>query len=271
MFTSLYRTGRDTPEGELAIRAALDDATFGIVVLDTELRATYINPAFRKMWRLPDAKADSKPPFVALMYHGRDTGAYDVPTNNIDAYVAERVAHVKSGDPSPRDLRLRDGRVLRFQCVALPNGGRMLSYTYITDIVRHSDELEILRVALDHVSEGVIVLDAQLRVQFMNCAARTMWKFDDALVRARPTFVELAKEARWTQAHAVPAEEIDQYIAARIATVRAGDPRPYDLATSDGRVMRAKCSVLPGGGRMMTYTDVTNLVTPDAAPGVAPV
>jgi hypothetical protein len=30
--------------------------------------------------------------------------------------------------------------VLRFICTALPDGGRMLSYTPVTDLVRHSDD-----------------------------------------------------------------------------------------------------------------------------------
>ncbi len=77
------------------LRAALDEVRCGIVVLDRELRAQFINRAFRRMWRLPDAKADSKPAFVALMYHGRDTRAYQVPPDRLDAYVAERVAHVE--------------------------------------------------------------------------------------------------------------------------------------------------------------------------------
>src|SRR3984957_4228372 len=120
---------------ELALlRAALNEVRFGVVVLDHELRAQFINRAFRKMWRLPDAKADSKPAFVALMYHGCDTRAYNVPEKNLKAYVAERVAHVKGGDPRPVDIRLTSGEVIRFQCTALPNGGRMLSYNYVTDI-----------------------------------------------------------------------------------------------------------------------------------------
>jgi hypothetical protein len=30
--------------------------------------------------------------------------------------------------------------VLRFSCTALPDGGRMLSYTPVTDLVRHTDD-----------------------------------------------------------------------------------------------------------------------------------
>jgi PAS domain-containing protein len=122
---------------ELAIlRAALNAIPFGIVVLDHELRAQFINRAFRRMWRLSDHKADTKPAFVALMYHGRDTRAYDVAEDRLDAFVAERVAYVKAGNPAPVDLHLANGEVIRFQCAILPAGGRMLSYTYVTDIAK---------------------------------------------------------------------------------------------------------------------------------------
>src|SRR5580700_1752776 len=109
----------------VTLRAALDEVRFGVVLLDHELRAQFINRAFRKMWRLPDAKADSKPAFVALMYHGRDTRAYEIPEAKLDAYVAERVTQVKAGDSGPRDIRLANGEVLRFQCTPLPSGGRV--------------------------------------------------------------------------------------------------------------------------------------------------
>lgn len=262
LLNTLLGDARDTATDKLeTLRAVLDDVNFGVVLLDTELRATYINRAFRQMWQLPDTKADANPAFVALMYHGRDTGAYEVPAGEIDTYVAERVAHIKSGNPAPRDLRLRDGRVLRLECAVLPAGGRMLSYTYVTDIVRHSDELELLHVALDNVSDGVMIFDAALRLQFINKAALATWKFDLNRLGANPTFAQMMHEARWTRAHDVSAAEMDHYMAARIAIVKSGDSYPHDLRTSDGRVMRSICSALPGGGRMITYTDVTDLAT----------
>jgi len=46
---------------------------------------------------------------------------------------------VRIGDATPIDINLRNGEVLRFVCTALPDGGRMLSYTPVTDLVRHTD------------------------------------------------------------------------------------------------------------------------------------
>jgi PAS domain-containing protein len=253
--------GRDLVRAELlTLRAALDEVPFGVALLDQELRAQFLNRAFRKMWRLPDGKADSKPPFVALMYHGRDTRAYDVPPEDIDDYVADRVAHVKAGDPSPLDLRLASGEVIRFQCTTLPAGGRMLSYTYVTDIVRHSDELEILRSALDNVDQGVVLLDSELNAQFMNRAVRQLWKVSDEEADRKPAYAKLVNDARTTGVYDVPPGELDNFIAFRIGLIRSGDLTPQDVRVSDGRIVRCQCAVLPSAGRMLTYTDVTDLV-----------
>jgi PAS domain-containing protein len=120
--------------------AALDQVDIGIVLLDSDTRAEFINSAFRHYFSLSDEKADSKPPFIALMYHGRDTGAYELPQEELSAFIAQRTEMMRVGDSTPMNINLRDGQVLRFSCTALPGGGRMLSYTPVTDLVRHTDD-----------------------------------------------------------------------------------------------------------------------------------
>ena len=245
----------------LTVRVALDEVPVGIVLLDVNTRAEFINRAFRQMWRLPDDKADCEPPFVALMYHGRDLNAYAVPPDRIDAYVAERVARVKAGDPTPIDLRLTNGEVVRMQCTVLPSGGRMLCYTYVTDIVRHSDDLEMLRAALDQMQPGIILLDESLNAQFMNRAVRELWKVTDEQADRKPPYAVLVRDTQRTGTYGVPADALSKYIVNRIAVVRAGDPTPMDIPHSDGRMIRSQCAILPNGGRMLVYTDVSDLVS----------
>src|SRR3954452_20540096 len=122
------------------LSAALDQVDFGIVLLDKDTRAEFINRAFRDYFLLSDEKADSKPPFIALMYHGRDTGAYELPEEDLNAFIARRTEMIRGGDSTPINMNLTDGRVLRFSCTALPDGGRMLSYTPVTDLVRRTDD-----------------------------------------------------------------------------------------------------------------------------------
>ena len=123
------------------LSAALDQVDIGIVLLDPDTRAEFINRAFRDYFLLSDEKADSKPPFIALMYHGRDTGAWELPEDELGGFIARRTEAMRAGNSTPININLTSGEVLRFSCTALPDGGRMLSYTPVTDLVRHSDDL----------------------------------------------------------------------------------------------------------------------------------
>ncbi|HEY3679993.1 MAG TPA: PAS-domain containing protein [Bradyrhizobium sp.] len=131
---------RKTHATSARLAAALDQVDIGIVLLDADTRAEFINRAFRDYFALPDDKADSRPPFIALMYHGRDTGAYEMPEDELNHFIAQRTRMMRAGDETPINIKLRDGQVLRFSCAVLPDGGRMLSYTPVTDLVRITDD-----------------------------------------------------------------------------------------------------------------------------------
>ena len=123
-----------------SLRAALDQSDVGVVLLNAEMRAQFINRAFRRLWHLPDEVADRKPAFVGLMYHGRNAKTYSVPGDQID-FIAEQTARIKSGDERPSDIRLANGEVIRSRCKVLADGGRMVTYGNVSDLVRSADEM----------------------------------------------------------------------------------------------------------------------------------
>jgi diguanylate cyclase (GGDEF)-like protein len=124
------------------LQAALDHVDYGVILLDESLRARFINRASRDLWSISERLAASRPHFRDLMRNAGDTGAFALPAT--DAYIDERVALVRAGDETPIDLPLASGSTVRFRCEALPAGGRFLSYTDVTDLVRHAEALERL-------------------------------------------------------------------------------------------------------------------------------
>jgi diguanylate cyclase (GGDEF)-like protein len=124
-----------------SLRAALDQSEVGVLLLDSELRAQFANQAFRRLWRLPDELANSKPSFVELAQRGRNTNTYAVPPDKVDSYIEERTAQVRAGDERPVDIRLANGDVVRSRCKVLADGGRMLTYGNVRDLVRGVDEM----------------------------------------------------------------------------------------------------------------------------------
>src|SRR5262249_8609176 len=138
---------------------------------------------------------------------------------------------VRAGDETPMDLRLANGEVIRFKCKVLPDGGRMLSYVYVTDLVHHTDELDTFRAAFGKVDYGVLLLNRDLRTEFVNRAACELGGLVEPAPGEKPTFAELIRQVGDNGAYAVPAEALDSYVAERIAWASRGDPNPFELRT----------------------------------------
>jgi diguanylate cyclase (GGDEF)-like protein len=128
----------------VSLRAALDQSEVGVVLLDSEMRAQFINRAFRRLWRLSDEAAARKPAFIELMYHGRNTKAFAVPDDKVDAYISEQTALIQAGDEKPVDIRRVGGNVLRSRCKVLTDGGRMMTYGDVSDLVRSAEDMAAL-------------------------------------------------------------------------------------------------------------------------------
>jgi diguanylate cyclase (GGDEF)-like protein len=127
-----------------ALRAIVDDLNYGIVLLDHERRVRFVNRAFRRLWRIPDGLAESAPSFIKLMYHGRGNEAYAVSHDRLGDYVARQLALIRTGEEVPLTIALRNGEVLQFRCKALPNGGRLLTYGKVSELVHDAEAIERL-------------------------------------------------------------------------------------------------------------------------------
>lgn len=136
----------------------------------------------------------------------------------------------------------------------------MLSYTNVTDIVRHSDELEVLRDALDNVSEGIVLLDSNLNAQFLNRKMKQYWGVTEHGAARHPSYATLIANAPHANDRGLPPGELKAFFEGRVAAVRAAESTIRDLKTPDGRHIRVHCAVLQNDGRLLTYCDVTDLI-----------
>jgi diguanylate cyclase (GGDEF)-like protein len=121
--------------------AALDNVQSGILILDCDLRAVYSNPVLHRMFK---AHNQEETRTKKLTYERMLRLADIASAVDLEDYVARRLRWVQSGDSTPMDLRMTDGTVLRCHLAVLPEGGRMLIYSDVTDIVRNAQELERL-------------------------------------------------------------------------------------------------------------------------------
>ncbi|MBV8839140.1 MAG: diguanylate cyclase, partial [Alphaproteobacteria bacterium] len=126
------------------LRAALDNVQQGVILLDPHLNAQFMNHTVRELLGLTEEQAERKPSYAEICRGARANGIYGAPERELDDFMHDRIARVREGDPTPVSMRLSDGRTVRSQCAVLPDNGRMLIYTNVTDFVRNAEELERL-------------------------------------------------------------------------------------------------------------------------------
>jgi diguanylate cyclase (GGDEF)-like protein/PAS domain S-box-containing protein len=110
---------------------------------------------------------------------------------------------------------------------------------------------------IESIEYGVLFMDSDLNARIANRAYRHMWGVSDEFFAARPTLRDLINLNRYNEIYDIPEEEFDSYIAARETSARKGCNTSEEFQRKDGIVYQYQCVVLPDGGRMLTYFDIT--------------
>jgi PAS domain S-box-containing protein len=122
-------------------RAVLDTIEYGILFMDGDLCPRLANRAFCRLWKVPEEVIAKGLPIADMMEHVRGRGVYDLPEGRSwEEFVRGRIEAIRAGT-GPAEIRQADGTVLKHQCIALPDGGRMLTYFDITELKRAEDAL----------------------------------------------------------------------------------------------------------------------------------
>jgi len=127
-------------------QVVLDTIDYGVLILDPGLRVRMYNRAFVRLSGVDVEILRTSPHFREVMEAARRAGTYnDVPGSDWEAYAETQLAEIKGGWVQPREWRLPDGQTLEYQCVPLPDGGRMITYFDLTRLKKAEAELLIAK------------------------------------------------------------------------------------------------------------------------------
>jgi PAS domain S-box-containing protein len=252
------------------LERTLDSLKMGVVLLDSAFRVQLVNKAYFDIWNLAPAEVAAGRPFRSLMESNRRNGVYDVPDNNWELYVATRLAEIRTGDVPPRELTRADGSTLLYSVTALSGGKRLICYYDISEMKKREADLtaagdrttelfDDLRLMVDSMSTGIVVLDAGLRTEIINQAFYDLWTIDRAQVPEGSPFRALMDASRHIDAHGLDDGEWEAHVAEREAELRARQSASRELNRADGRAMICTMAPLSGGKTLVSYTDVTEM------------
>ncbi len=114
---------------------------------------------------------------------------------------------------------------------------------------------ELLQSAMENLSEGVSVIDGELRLVAWNRSYLEMFDYPDGLIHiGRPIEEVLYFNARQGR---LGEGEVDELVARRMEWLRRRSPHFFERFTGDGRVIEIRGNPMPGGGFVTSFTDVT--------------
>jgi len=148
---------RDKSLGSLeAVMNAID---YGILFLDKDLNVGSTNRAFRQIWGISNEDMNSAKTYRDIFNLGFEEDIAELNYSSWKEYTDASIAEVKKGSIAPHELNTRSGKTILRQCVAIPDGSRMLTFFDITQLkrvesdLRHSEERYAL--ALNGANEAL--------------------------------------------------------------------------------------------------------------------
>src|SRR3569623_2275777 len=108
--------------------------------------------------------------------------------------------------------------------------------------------------AIDNMSQGLCMFDAQARSVLVNGRYLEMYKLSADVVKPGCTLRQLIEHRKET---GLFIDDIDAYCQHIIDSMKQGASTPIYVQASDGRIVLAKNEPLHGGGWVATHEDVT--------------
>ena len=122
---------------------------------------------------------------------------------------------------------------------------------------------QLTEATLENISQGVSVVDADLRLIGWNSRYLELMDYPDGMVHVGESIEELmrynAKMGRFGNGN------IEQEVAKRLHHLRDGTAYRYESTFLDGKVIEIRGQPMPDGGFVTTYTDITEFKNAEAA------
>lgn len=240
------------------LNAVLEAIQYGILFLDPELRIRLANRAYREIWQMPADFYGRPRRLEEDMEESRKLNVYDVPENEWESYKARRLEEIRRGNSAPREMRLRNGKVIQYRCIALSDGGRMLTYFDITEIKRFEDVLRRHLAAMEAAMDGMAILGPDSTYEYLNAAHLKIFGYEEAAELKGTSWKTLYtnEERARLEAEAIPKVfQEGRWNGEAVGLKRDGSTFPQDVSLT----------LIQDGGLICVVRDITERHARDEA------
>ncbi|MFN2352972.1 MAG: diguanylate cyclase domain-containing protein [Desulfopila sp.] len=159
-----------------------------------------------------------------------------------------------------------NGCQILLHLVAAQESGDFFVIGILQDVTRQKDTEQQLAKTLrefnavtDTIDYGILLLDANLQLRMANHAYRRIWQIPKSFTDDYPSMRAIMEYNAANNKYNTASQGLHQFIEARLTSIRNGAFGPMELKRPDGSTLQHQCVVLPGGGRLLTYYEITTL------------
>jgi signal transduction histidine kinase/AmiR/NasT family two-component response regulator/HPt (histidine-containing phosphotransfer) domain-containing protein len=248
---------------------ALASMEQGILLREASGLVTLVNRRALELVGLPEAALRGDMHASELIRYQAEHGEFGAGASGMPPEVVEAARiNDSSGIPHNYERVRPNGMIIEVRSSPLPGGGIVRTYTDITGRKRNEAALakarDIAELALANMTQGIIVRQATGEITVINRRAVQLLGLPERFMHETITSKDILKFQRESgEFNALDTPEVLR----ETINDPDGDLRPsnYERRRPNGIVLEVRSTMLPGGGFVRTYTDVTERKRNEAA------
>ncbi len=257
------------------LQAIVDNIDVGIAVCDSNLNILLINANNPGVTGVPREVSAGFRDLRDAMRWLLENGQMPREHATIEEDIEARARLLMNGEMTSQVAQRNDGRWLRADWKALPDGKWLLAHTDVTEAMRREMALkdahaalqlegERLNTILDNLPDGVALAGADGELVHMNAASRALNFPPETDFREILTMRDAMRWQLVNAENAMPPAEIEADLDRRMDIFHASGATEREISRY-GRNLAVRWIPLPGGRRLVVHRDITELRQQEAA------
>ncbi len=267
--TDFKRQEKDLAEARRRLQTVLDHMTDGVMMWDEDRRLVVANGSLGRIAGFPSEMlypGASVLDLVRLQFERGDFGPPPEDGAELAALIRAQVEAFSHPAGTSRLHQTPDGAWLEVKSIPVGSGGAVLVFRDVTEMKRREQELhearERLQTVLDHMTDGVVMWDADMRVLFFNKETVRIGEFPEDVAYPGVSVLEVMRAQDLRGEFGPPpstAEELEARVRARAALLNRPGGVSYMRQTPSGKWLEVKSIPVASGGAVLMYRDMTEM------------
>ena len=243
-------------------RHLIDSLPMGAILVDKDLNTRLINQTFRDLLKIDPEDVNEGQHFRKLMDTNFAKGVFPVPEEEWEDYVAMRCREIAKGTVESRELVLGD-MTLMYAVRELADGLRLLTYIDVTEQNQREAELERVRSLLSEacgaMAHGLLVHDGDT-ILMSNKRLAEIFRIPEEEVLPGRSWQDVVRRLIASR-ECFTEEQIEERVSHITDPTDVG---VYERELWDGRWIRVDLHWREEGGKLATFTDITDAKAKEA-------